>query len=207
MPVTGKIDEFNADTVDWNDYRERVGLLLTVNDVPNGKKPAVFLTCCWAAKYSLLRSLLDPEKPAAPNLAEIFEALNNQRAKEAVNEYLASLKRLADDCKCGSLRDRMLREQIVSGTDDVPLETRLLESADLNLETAMSTGPEVQLTVVYPKQLQAWKVNHYNPASLINWRPVTPHQHAPIAPRLFPHLDFVGALGNAVRSFGFLLQL
>ncbi|XP_072141833.1 uncharacterized protein [Dermacentor andersoni] len=157
MPVIGKIDEFNVDTAVWTEYRERVELFLTVNDVPDGKKMAVFLTCCGAVTYYLLRSLLVPEKPAAANLAAIFEALNNhfapkgsevvasfkffsrhRRDGEVVSEYFVSLKRLANDCKFGSVRVRMLPDQIVSGIDDVPKQTRLLEMAELNLESAMS---------------------------------------------------------------------
>ncbi|KAK8772011.1 hypothetical protein V5799_024746 [Amblyomma americanum] len=47
---------------------------------------------------------------------------------------------LADDCKLASFSERILRDQIVSGINDVTMQTRLLETADLEFETAKNTA-------------------------------------------------------------------
>ncbi|KAM7304853.1 uncharacterized protein ISCGN_014753 [Ixodes scapularis] len=155
MPAVGKLEAFDASTTEFAEYQERVLMYLLVHDVAEEKKSAVFLTSCGTATYSLLRSLLAPTKPGEATLTEIFAALNahfkprvseavasfkffsrRRHEGEAVSDYVAALNKLVDDCNFGTTRDRMMRDQIVSGINDTGMQTRLLESSDLNLESA-----------------------------------------------------------------------
>lgn len=43
---------------------------------------------------------------------------------------------MVDDCNFGTTRDCMMRDQIVSGINDTGMQTQLLESSSLNLESA-----------------------------------------------------------------------
>lgn len=155
MPAVGKLEAFDASTTEFAEYQERVLLYFLANDVAEVKRPAVFLTSCGTTTYSLLRSLLAPTKPGEATLTAIFAALNGhfkprvsevvasfkffsrrRQEGESVNDYVAALNKLVDDCNFTTMRDRMMRDQIVSGINDTGMQTRLLESENLNLESA-----------------------------------------------------------------------
>ncbi|KAL3221107.1 hypothetical protein MRX96_029618 [Rhipicephalus microplus] len=150
MPVVGKLDPFDPSTSEWAEYRERAELYFIANDIPSDKQTAVFLTCCGPETYSLLRGLLAPSRPAQAGLTEIFTTLGKHYAPrvsevvasfkffsrhrkegETVSDYIALLKKSAEDCNFATFRERMLRDQIVSGINDVTMQTRLLETTCL----------------------------------------------------------------------------
>lgn len=155
MPSVGKLEAFDASTTKWAEYQERVLQYLLANDVGAAKQPAVFLTSCETTTYSLLRSLLAPTKPGEATLTEIFAVLSahfkprvsevvasfkffsrRRQEGESVSDYVAALNKLIDDCNFGTTRDRMMRDQIVSGINDTEMQTRLFESSSLNPESA-----------------------------------------------------------------------
>ncbi|KAH9378927.1 hypothetical protein HPB48_007525 [Haemaphysalis longicornis] len=79
----------------WMKFRERLQLYITMNDVPECKKTVVILICCRATTYSLLRSLMAPEKPAERKVVTIFEAQNNHISPR-VSEVVESFKFFQD---------------------------------------------------------------------------------------------------------------
>lgn len=59
----GTIAAFDSTIEDWATYIERVELYCDANSVQGDKKVAVLLSVMGAKTYSLLRSLIAPEKP------------------------------------------------------------------------------------------------------------------------------------------------
>ncbi|XP_064476027.1 uncharacterized protein K02A2.6-like [Ornithodoros turicata] len=157
MPTFGRLEEFE-DGTDWSEYRERVEQFFSANDVTADKQKAVFLSCCGAKTYSILRSLLAPQTPADRDLTSIFSALDayfalkcsevlarykfNSRVRregEYVSDFVAALRRLTEGCDYGTFQETMLRDRIVCGVNDTGMQTRLLETPDLTYDLAVKT--------------------------------------------------------------------
>ena len=58
MAAVGSIEPFNASTMDWPTYSERLGQYLLANDVADDKTVATFLTVIGETSYKLLTDLL-----------------------------------------------------------------------------------------------------------------------------------------------------
>ena len=78
MAVYGKIEEFDAIRDKWSHYSERLTQYSLANDVENeDKKRAILLSVIGPTTYSLLRSLLSPNKPSDLSYDAISKALEN----------------------------------------------------------------------------------------------------------------------------------
>ncbi|KAH6928937.1 hypothetical protein HPB50_021767 [Hyalomma asiaticum] len=77
MPTYGVLETFHCEGAAWTEYLERVKLFHEANSVPEEKKKSVFLTCCGASTYSLLRSLLTPRAPDQVSIEDIFSVLTS----------------------------------------------------------------------------------------------------------------------------------
>lgn len=64
-----ELKEFVVEQEDWVQCAERLSQYLLANDFEDkeGKKDALLLSVCGAKPYSLIRSLVAPEKPSAKN--------------------------------------------------------------------------------------------------------------------------------------------
>lgn len=155
MSSVGRLEAFDTSTREWLEYHERILLYFAANDVAEDKRKAVLLTSCGTATHLLLRNLLLPTKLSDATLAAIFvtsgthfkpkvsevvttfKFFSTERQEgEAISNYVAVLNKLVDDCNLGAVRELLVRHQIVCGIDDSGMQTRLLESAELDLETA-----------------------------------------------------------------------
>ncbi|KAH7965753.1 hypothetical protein HPB49_010418 [Dermacentor silvarum] len=68
MPKYGSLDPLDSDSGPWREYLERMQQFFAANEVPGAKKRVVFLSCCGSRTYSILRSLLAPNKPTETTL-------------------------------------------------------------------------------------------------------------------------------------------
>ena len=57
------------------------------------------------------------------------------RQEPNISEYVTKLRRLAASCDFGTLKEDMIRDQIVTGTNDEEVLSRLLRNLSLNLNT------------------------------------------------------------------------
>lgn len=73
--IIGRLDCFDENTEDWNTYIERFEHFLTANDIPAERRVAALLSVIGGKTYSLLRSLIAPEKPGAKSYNEIVQTL------------------------------------------------------------------------------------------------------------------------------------
>ena len=63
--IAGGIGEFNSSDEDWSFYTERLQQFFIANDVLDASKQrAMLLSACGAGTYTLIRSLVTPNKPA-----------------------------------------------------------------------------------------------------------------------------------------------
>ncbi|KRX44072.1 Transposon Tf2-9 polyprotein [Trichinella murrelli] len=126
----GHIEEFDT-SLEWNSYASRLMFYLEANKVSSdADKRAVLLSSCSSALFKLVESLLSPAKPVERSFDEIISVLNDhfapqpseivnrhifyqrkQQPGETVAEFIADLRRLAQDCNFLDL-ETMLRDRL-----------------------------------------------------------------------------------------------
>ena len=61
-----------------------------------------------------------------------------QAAKETIDQYVTTLRLIANDCEFKQLEDELIRDGIVCGTNTERVKERLLHEQDLTLDKYMS---------------------------------------------------------------------
>ena len=86
MSTFGKINAFNVKDGDFNEYNERLEQYFVANNIEDAsQKRAIFITVIGDEAYSLLRSLLAPEKPNTKSCEELAQTLlEHLKPKELV---------------------------------------------------------------------------------------------------------------------------
>ena len=140
MALLGKIEEFDPKNEDWRQYLERLEEFFVANDLSGEsegkavKRRATFISLIGPEPYKLLRSLLSPDKPKDKTFEELAAVLTKhytpkpsevvqsfrffsrvRQHGETVADFVAELRRLAEDCNFGTALERMLRDRIVCG--------------------------------------------------------------------------------------------
>ncbi|KAI4887000.1 hypothetical protein NFI96_027939, partial [Prochilodus magdalenae] len=137
--LLGHIDTYDEAAEQWSTYVERFEHFIEANDVPAAKKAAVFLSVIGATTYSLLRSLLAPDKPGDKSYKELVDTLEshfspkpiiiaerfrfhkrNQEEGETIAQYVAILKKLSEHCEFGAYLQEALRDRLVCGLREAP---------------------------------------------------------------------------------------
>lgn len=144
------------------------------NEIEDGdKQRAILLSVVGASTYSLMRNLLSPEKPKDKTYQQLVLLLKNhfdpkpseivQRYKfdsrsrkqnESVLDYVAELRRLAQDCNYGDTLQQKLRDRIVCGINDDRIQRRLLAEADLTCEKALAIAVAAETATKNAHDLQ-----------------------------------------------------
>lgn len=109
---------FDAKSQSWEEYCEILGQFFEANGIDGDRQRAIVISVVGAQTYSLLRNLINPEKPKYktyqqvvlvlknhfhPQPSEIVEKRNKfdsriSKPEESVTEYDAELRRLAQSC-------------------------------------------------------------------------------------------------------------
>ena len=112
--------------------------------------------------YDLLRNLCAPTKPSGKGYDELcklisqhcnpkpsvimqrFEFHNRtQTDAESAADYLAALRRLAAECKFGTVLDETLRDRLVCGINNPAAQRKMLSDNTLTLEKAIAIAGKV----------------------------------------------------------------
>ena len=73
----GRVEEFDGNKDDWQQYVERLEHFFQVNDVDGAeKKRAVFLSVIGSATYKIIWNLLSPAKPGEKSYADLVDTLS-----------------------------------------------------------------------------------------------------------------------------------
>ncbi|XP_072934936.1 uncharacterized protein [Epargyreus clarus] len=165
--------QFNPKTDRWCDYKEQLLCALHVIGVCDSnleKARSLFLSQCGKEMYSLIASLLVPERPTnvdfnnimpaldkfyEPDVNEILEAgkfhRRGQLQDESIQEFVAAISLLGAKCKFMDLK-RQLRDRLVLEVRDDRLRRELLKTKDLMYENAvqMCLNHQAPVQELYP---------------------------------------------------------
>ena len=178
MALLGKIEQYDPEQEEWPQYVERLEQFFEANDLTGDakadKRRATFLSVIGPAPYKLLRSLLAPAKPKekkydelvakltehySPTPSEVMQRFRfnsrSRQAGESVAAYVAELRRLAQYCNYGDTLNKMLRDRIVWGINDEPIQKKLLQETDLTYAKAVSIAKGFETATKNLKEMQA----------------------------------------------------
>ncbi|KAL0193255.1 hypothetical protein M9458_011551 [Cirrhinus mrigala] len=124
--------------------------------------------------FTLLRNLLQPEKPGEKTYEQIVNTLKahfspkplviaerfrfhrrNQLEGETVTMFVAVLKKLAEHCEFGDALNDTLRDRLVCGLRCEGIQKRLLTESNLTLQRAIELSVSMELAAKEAQQLSS----------------------------------------------------
>ena len=154
--IHGTVGEFNPTNEDWGSYTERLQQYFAANEVAEGKQKAILLSRCGVATYRLIKNLTAPAKPTDKSFADLVQLVGDhynpaplmiverfrfntciRQPGESVATFIAELRHLTRYCNFGDLLKDMLRDRLVCGIDNGPMQRRLLAETNLTLDKAV----------------------------------------------------------------------
>ena len=177
MSTLGRIEEFDANKDDWQEYVERLEFYFVANGIEDAtKKRAAFLAAVGSATFKTLRNLLSPVKPGEKTFGELVDVLSKhykpapseiverfkfhsrcRRAGESVTTFISELRSLAEFCNFGDTLEVMLRDRIVCGINDDVIQKRLLGESTLDYAKAVEIAMAMETAEQSMKELKGKK--------------------------------------------------
>lgn len=134
------------------------------------RKAAILINCIGQQAQELYFNVLKIEgKEKLEEIIEIFDGYFKPKQNEVINSYnlnkrnqedgesfdafYTSIRKLAENCNFGELKDRMLRDKIVIGVRDQRMQQKLLEINDLTLQKAVDICRSAELSREFVKTL------------------------------------------------------
>ncbi|XP_078029629.1 uncharacterized protein LOC144465141 [Epinephelus lanceolatus] len=151
------VSPFDSKSQTWEEYCEILDHFFVANDIDNDeKKWAVLLSGVGAPTYALMRNLLSPDKLGDKSYSDLVRLLTNhfhpkpseimqrwkfntrnRKPEGSVSDYVAELRKLAQDCNYGESLTVMLRDRLVCGINDDRIQRRLLSEDGLTFDKAL----------------------------------------------------------------------
>lgn len=164
MATIGTLSAFDAKSQTWEEYFEILEQFFEANGIDDGdRQRAILISVVGAPTYSLLRNLISPEKPKDKTYEQVVLILKNhfnpqpseivqrykfdsrtRKLEESVTEYVAELRRLAQNCNYGATLEEMLRDRIVCSINDDRIQRRLLAETNLTFDNALKIALSVE---------------------------------------------------------------
>ncbi len=164
--VFGNMGPFDESSEQWCSYTERFEYFMAANDIDQEKAVPTFLSVMGPKTFTLLRNLLQPEKPGEKTYDQIVNTLKahfspkplviaerfrfhrrNQLEGETVTMFVAVLKKLSEHCEFGDVRNDTLRDRLVCGLRCEGIQKRLLTESNLTLQRAIELSVSMELAV------------------------------------------------------------
>ncbi len=162
--LLGTMGEFDPNTDEWLQYKERLVQFFIANSITvNEKKRAVFLSVVGAETFNVLRRLVSPEKPGDKSLADLLQKLEDhfspkpseiverfkfhksfRKPGESMAAYLARLRALAKYCNFGASLEDMIRDRLVCGINYIAIQKRLLAEPKLTYKKAVEVAHSLE---------------------------------------------------------------
>ncbi|XP_067104154.1 uncharacterized protein [Osmerus mordax] len=172
--TVGSLSTFDHQTQSWEEYCEVLGHFFEANGIEDdGKKRAILLSSVGSQTYSLMRNLLSPVRPGVKQFAEIVDLLKahfkpkpseivqrfkfnsrNRSGDESVSDYVAALRRLAQDCNYGDNLKEMLRDRLVCGINNDRIQLKLLSETGLTFERALVLAQAMETATKDVREIQ-----------------------------------------------------
>ena len=157
MAAHGKVGAFNESLEPWASYAERLEHYFIANDVKEDeKKRAILLSSCGVNTYMIIRNLFAPDLPATKSFEEIVATAGTHfnlkpssivqhfrfnfrvcKDGESAAEFVSQLRKLSEHCEFSDTLNKMLRDRIVCGINDVRIQRCLLAEPGLSLAKAL----------------------------------------------------------------------
>ena len=134
MTFFGKIEPYDPEIHNFQDYSEWMEQFFTVNYVKEDMKVPLFLTAIGSATYGVLKALLSPELPQDLSYEELIETLTRyyvvkksivvaryefynctQKENQNVKDFVVEIKRKAALCNFGTSLNEALRDRLLCG--------------------------------------------------------------------------------------------
>ena len=71
--------------------------------------------------------------------------MRNQKEGESIASFIVTLKNLSSTCEFGAFLPEALRDRLVCGMKDVPIQTKLLSERDLTFEKAKDLAMSMEM--------------------------------------------------------------
>ncbi|TWW73698.1 hypothetical protein D4764_15G0010940, partial [Takifugu flavidus] len=97
-----------------------------------------------------MRNLVSPAKLGDKTFDELI-----QEQGETVMEFVAVLRKLAQDCNYGDKLSEMIRDRLVCGIVDDRIQRRLLSEPDLTFDKALKLAQAIETACKDVKDLQS----------------------------------------------------
>ncbi|XP_036071205.1 uncharacterized protein LOC118597883 [Oryzias melastigma] len=154
--TVGSLVQYDSKEQSWEEYCEILDHFFVANGINDAdKKRAVLLSSVGAQTYALMRNLLSPVKPGERSYQELVNLLKdhfhpkpseitqrwkfntrNRKHDESVVDYVAELRKLAQDCNFGNTLTVMLRDRLVCGINEDRIQRKLLSEDGLTFDRA-----------------------------------------------------------------------
>lgn len=174
MVTLGTLAAFDQKNQTWEEYCEIMEQFFAANNIDDGDRQRAILICViGASTYSLMWNLLSLDKPKDKTYTELVRLLKNHfdpkpseivqrykfdsrshKSNESVMEYVAELRRLAQDCNYGDTLQLMLRDRIVCGINNDRIQRQLLAETDLTFNKALAIAVAAETATKNAQDLQ-----------------------------------------------------
>lgn len=179
MAFIGTIEYFTPGE-DFDDYKERLDHLLTINKVVENKmKVSYLITLIGPESYKILKSLTDPEKPDTKTYEELIAVFEkyfkpkvniiaerfkfykrNQKMHESISDYIVELKTLAQSCDFKAFLEEALRDKLVCGISNESIQQKLLNETGLTFDKACEMAKNMEMTKSQLKEMRPQTFNN-----------------------------------------------
>ena len=171
----GNIDVFDVESGDFSEYNERIEQYFVANKIDEAaQKRGIFITLIGEQAYSLLRSVLAPEKPNTKSYEELSKTLcdhlkpkplviaerykfndRKQHEGEDLSGFIAAIRKMSVTCDFGDFLEEALRDRLIHGMQNDRIRKRLLIEKDLDFRKAIEISRSLECAEKEIKEMSA----------------------------------------------------
>ncbi|XP_041472642.1 uncharacterized protein K02A2.6-like [Lytechinus variegatus] len=151
----------------WENYE----IALELDKKPDKVRVATLVSLIGKECYKLYTTLEESQKTTTTQILDamkkhfdpttnvIFERYQfntrNQGERETIDQYVTALRSLAETCEFDTLRDDLIRDRIVLGTNDPDVRARLLRGENLTLQKVIDVCRSAEVTKQQLKSIES----------------------------------------------------
>ncbi|XP_071061030.1 uncharacterized protein [Pseudochaenichthys georgianus] len=173
--MEGNTAPFDSQSQTWEEYCDVLQYFFEANEIEDaGRQKSILLSSVGSQTYSLMRNLISPARPVDKTFDELVQLLKdhfnpkpseivqrykfNSRSRklgETVMEYVALLRKLAQDCNYGDKLTEMLRDRLVCGIGEDRIQQPLLSEPDLTFDRVLKLAQAIETASKDVRDLQS----------------------------------------------------
>lgn len=160
VPIPPKLDLRGDLAKNWKNWLQTWKAYETITGLtskPNDYRVATFITCIGPEAIEIHSGLPFASEEDKGRIDKVLELWNNycvgktntiyerykfnnrvQEPGETIDAFASAVRKLAELCSFGALKEEMIRDRLVCGILDNGLRKKLLQEADLTLEKCMN---------------------------------------------------------------------